>query len=161
MKKSVLRLTIMLLALAFTNFAVAAPAKTKVIIEDKSIIGDLKVKEKIVITSEMVTSGKEQKFEIATFCTYTNNKDGKVEINISNAEKGFQIVGTKGEGKINYTLSVSNQVMKYGKNQLKVDVNDSPVSCKTLETVYMTLSGNAIKNAKAGTYNASLELAIK
>ena len=161
MKLFILNLTVTILALVFTNWTVAAPSKTKVIIEDKHILGDLKVKEKIVITAEMVTSGKEQKFEIATFCTYTNNKDGKVEINISNTENGFQIVGTNGEGKVDYTLSIGNQEMKYGENQLKVDVNDSPVSCKTVETVYMTLSGDAIKNAKAGTYNASLELAIK
>ncbi len=134
--------------------------KTQVVVQEKHILGDLKMTSKVTITPQMIADAKTQTFQVATFCTYTNRKDGKVSVKITNNERGFRIVGTKGEGNIDYKLTIGKASMKYGINQLTVDANDAPASCKTKETVYMTLTGDAIKNAKAGTYNASFNIAV-
>ena len=133
---------------------------TEIVVQEKHILGDLKMEDRITITAEMIARGREQTFQIATFCTYTNNKKGKVNVRITNNENKFAMEGTKGEGRIDYTLKIGNKNMKYGANELTVDPTDPPASCKTVETVYMTLDGDSIKNAKAGTYNASFNIAV-
>ncbi|MCL9780634.1 hypothetical protein M9194_04185 [Vibrio sp. S4M6] len=140
------------------NGTIKESAKSKVIVESKMIVGDLKMEDSITITSAMVAEGKDQTFQIAQFCTYTNDKDGKANVNVTTNEGKFEVVGTNGEGDLPYSLAIAGQGVKYGDNVLTVDPNDSPAGCKTVETVSMTFTGDNIRNAKAGTYNASFNL---
>lgn len=134
--------------------------KSEIVIEAKSILGDLSMTQKIIISSADVAAGKDKTFELASFCTYTNDKDGKVTIDVSNNEKKFAVVGAKGEGELPYSLTINKTAINYGKNILSVDANDLPSGCKTKEAVAMTFKGDDIRNAKSGTYNASLNLSV-
>ncbi|WP_440993800.1 hypothetical protein [Cysteiniphilum litorale] len=147
-------------ALLSTSAFAAEAGKSEVIVEAKSILGDLSMNQKIVISAADVAAGKDKTFELAEFCTYTNDKDGKVTVDVSNNEKKFSVIGTKDEGELPYTLTINKTAVNYGKNELVVDSNDLPSGCKTKEAVAMTFKGDDIRNAKAGTYNASLNLSV-
>ena len=147
-------------AIFSTSIFAAESGKSEIIIEAKNILGDLSMNQKITISAADVAAGKDKTFDLANFCTYTNEKNGKVTINISNNEKKFSVVGTKSEGDLPYSLTINKTAVKYGSNVLTVDANDLPSGCKTKEAVAMTFKGNDILNAKAGTYNASLNLSI-
>ncbi|WP_100550399.1 hypothetical protein [Caedibacter taeniospiralis] len=159
MKKALIPLLTVGVLFSAINFA-AESGKAEVIVEAKSILGDLSMTQKIVISAADVTAGKDKIFELAEFCTYTNNKDGKVTIDISTNEKKFAVIGTNSEGELPYTLTINKTAVNYGKNLLYVDSNDLPSGCKTKEIVTMTFKGSDIRNAKAGTYNASLNLSV-
>ncbi|WP_119343994.1 hypothetical protein [Facilibium subflavum] len=166
MKKRILYITMVILSTTtYSAFAAnsgnSQQGTTSVVIEEKHILGDLKMEDKITVTADMIAQATTQKFKIASFCTYTNRKDGKVDVKITTNEGKFAIVGAEGQGEIDYSLSIGDQTMQYGDNTITVDANDSSSGCKTVETVYMTLDADSIKSALAGNYDASFNIAIK
>lgn len=153
-------LSVLLLALILPSADLAFAAKSKVVVEPKSIIGDLRMHQKIVITAGDVTSKRDKTFKLATFCTYTNRKNGRVGIKVSNNERKLSVIGRDGEGEIPYILKINNVKVKYGNNIVRVDTHDRPTNCKTKEEVMITFSGQSIARATAGEYRASLDLTV-
>lgn len=56
-------------ALLSTSAFAAEAGKSEVVVEAKSILGDLSMNQKIVISAADVAAGKDKTFDLAEFCT--------------------------------------------------------------------------------------------
>ncbi|MBK2123631.1 hypothetical protein [Fangia hongkongensis] len=131
----------------------------KVTTSPRYILGDLVMRDKIIITGEMIEAHKDQSFPLGTFCAYMQNiKNTKQRfpLRVSSNQGKFKARGINNQGDLAYRIYVNKQPISYGKvNYIRVN-NRASDSCHVFENITITFSGNTIRNAKAGNYALTL-----
>lgn len=121
------------------------------------VVGNLTLNEKIVITADMITKGRDQIIPLGTFCAY--HKGNKLfPLRITTNEGGFIAKGLNNQGNLPYQILINKSEVPYNQIQGIQTNNHSFNECQLYESIAIKFSKYTIQNAKAGRYQLSLIL---
>ncbi|WP_192484376.1 MULTISPECIES: hypothetical protein [Cysteiniphilum] len=121
------------------------------------VVGNLALNEKIVISADMITKGRDQVIPLGTFCAY-HKGNKQFPLRITTNEGGFIAKGLNNQGNLSYQILINKVVMPYNQIQGIQTNNRSFDECQLYESIAIKFSKYRIQNAKAGRYQLSLIL---
>ncbi|MDA0911921.1 MAG: hypothetical protein O2809_10290 [Proteobacteria bacterium] len=121
------------------------------------VIGNMTLNEKIVISADMITKGRDQIISLGTFCAY-HKGNKRFPLGITTNEGGFIAKGLNNQGNLPYQILINKIEIPYNQIQSIQTNNRSFDECQLYETIAIKFSKYTIQNAKAGRYQLSLIL---
>ncbi|WP_440615561.1 hypothetical protein [Cysteiniphilum sp. 6C5] len=121
------------------------------------VVGNLTLNEKIVISADMITKGRDQIIPIGTFCAY-HKGNKSFPLRVTTNEGKFIAKGLNNQGNLPYRILINKIPMPYNQIQAIQTNNHNVNECQLYETIAIKFSKHAIQNAKAGRYQLSLIL---
>ncbi|WP_440682367.1 hypothetical protein [Cysteiniphilum halobium] len=121
------------------------------------VVGNLTLNEKVVISADMITKGRDQIISLGTFCAY-HKGNKRFPLRITTNEGSFIAKGLDNQGNLPYQILINKIEIPYNQIQGIQTNNHDFNECQLYETIAIKFSKYTIQHAKAGRYQLSLIL---
>lgn len=166
---------LILLGIGMTGVAYAKKApknqsssdQSTVTIDRHNMIDNLSLVDSFSISADdiedAIIKGEGKTVTLGTFCAYSNHKDKELPVTVSSSDGAYNLVGSGDLSglKVNYQIAVNGVSMPYNKATIvTAKGGTNHVSCQGFaEEIELTIAADDLKAAKAGSYDAKLDLA--
>ena len=122
------------------------------------MVGNLTLNEKIVISADMITKGRDQVIPLGTFCAY-HKGNNQFPLRITTNEGGFIAKGLNNQGNLPYQILINKVVMPYNQVQSIQTNNHKFNECQLYESIAIKFSKYTIAKCKGWPLSAVIDSA--